>query len=387
MTFIRIILLTSLILITNVDVYAQTNRRSDNVIRYTPDSTTILYRIGETIIPIRVMRYGSAKEKVYLNLHSDELSSINATKTHLEREGGYFIRIINNGKRNIKFKLRGKFYAFDPNRIFSKVGIQESLKQLSRVNTLAVIEVLKFADRVLQLFPAKPTCVIALHNNTDGQFGVNSYLPGAPRQLDARAVFLDSLQDTDDIFITTDSVLYYRLAGERFNIILQDNNRVERDGSLSVYCGERNIRYLNCETQHGKDEQYLSMITVASEHIAAMQNVQTFNYRIETDSESIELPMQVPVYFEGDKVGTLRYLSERPGAPAVTGIIDFNRNFSLHSNMNFFLAKKIADNFRIDIRTSRTEVGRILNRFKDRLVIIDQTKQDSVVNTATPASR
>ena len=34
----------------------------------------------------------------------------------------------------------------------------------------------------------------------------------------------------------------------------------DRDGSLSVYCGENDKRYINIETQHGKVEQYIIML-------------------------------------------------------------------------------------------------------------------------------
>ena len=44
--------------------------------------------------------------------------------------------------------------------------------------------------------------------------------------------------------------------------------RVQQDGSLSVYFGEKNIRYLNCETEHKKVRQYEEMITVALKHIS-----------------------------------------------------------------------------------------------------------------------
>jgi hypothetical protein len=41
---------------------------------------------------------------------------------------------------------------------------------------------------------------------------------------------------------------------------LQDNVKVNKDGSLSVYYGELNRRYINIETQHGKTTQYKEML-------------------------------------------------------------------------------------------------------------------------------
>jgi hypothetical protein len=90
--------------------------------------------------------------------------------------------------------------------------------------------------------PQKPSCIIALHNNTDEEYSVKSYTQNGDRRSDAKAVYADSLQDTDDMILTTDSILFQKIAKNRYNSILQDNINARRDGSLSVYCGERDIR-------------------------------------------------------------------------------------------------------------------------------------------------
>lgn len=78
--------------------------------------------------------------------------------------------------------------------------------------------------------------------------------------MDAKAVYEDSLQDMDDIIFTTDSLLFNKMANYCYNSILQDNVNVKKDGSLSVYFGERNRRYINIETEHGKLDKHLEMI-------------------------------------------------------------------------------------------------------------------------------
>jgi len=49
------------------------------------------------------------------------------------------------------------------------------------------------------------------------------------------------------------------MADAGYNSIWQDNERAKREGSLSIYYGERSRRYINIETQHGKVEQYRVM--------------------------------------------------------------------------------------------------------------------------------
>jgi hypothetical protein len=51
--------------------------------------------------------------------------------------------------------------------------------------------------------------------------------------------------------------------------LLQNNENVTDDGSLSVYAGMKNIDYINIEAEHGKKEQQKLMLAAAAEYINA----------------------------------------------------------------------------------------------------------------------
>ncbi len=225
-----------------------------------PTEKTIIYKIGEKNIPIKVIQFGEEKDIVCINLHANETTSVNAAMQVLVDKGGTLIKIENNNQRVIRFRLKGINYAFDPNRIFSREGIKQTLKENSKVSNDAIDEVEKFAQRLLNLIPDYNSCIIALHNNTDKAYSVKSYLQGNNREKDAKAVYENSTQDEDDIVFTTDSLLYQKMADAGFNSILQDNDNATKDGSLSIYCGEKKKRYINVETQHGKVGQYIIML-------------------------------------------------------------------------------------------------------------------------------
>ena len=227
---------------------------------YIPAEKTIQYKIGDRILPIKVVQYGEVKNIICINLHDNEESSLQAARSVLESSGGTLIKIENNNQRVIRFRLKGISYSFDPNRMFSRIGIEQTLRDNSRSSKLAIDEIEKFAQRLLLLFPDSTSCIIALHNNTEGAFSIKSYLPGGNRQSDAHAVYADSLQDIDDIILTTDSLLYQKMADNKFNSIWQDNKKAKKDGSLSIFCGEIQRRYINIETQHGKVNQYMKML-------------------------------------------------------------------------------------------------------------------------------
>lgn len=303
---------------------------------YAPITSTIYYKLGETIVPIKRVQYGSSKEVVYINLHADEYTSVQAAEALLRKEGGYLIKIDNNNKRNIRFKLKGAYYTFDPNRIFSREGVYQTLATLGRVDEDAIREVQKFAARFLELIPPNPSCIVALHNNTDGKFGVNSYLPGAEREADAVKVYADPAQDPDDIFFTTDSILYHRLAGEKFNTILQDNDNAWKDGSLSVYCGEKNIPYINCETQHGKTSQYLTMLMATVTHIEKISaDAVIYNFASQIE-EPVSITAGHPVYFGERKIGTVISINNL-NSTRITGRLEVNKGFKVYSNMDFIV--------------------------------------------------
>ena len=221
---------------------------------------TIFYNLAGNIIPIKIKQYGKRTDIVFINLHDDETTSVDAGKRVLEEYGGLLIELENNVQRNIRFKMGRYFFEVDPNTIFSKEGIKKSLEQLGRTSGKAVNEVEKLGKRIIQLIPKKTTCIISLHNNTPDLFSVMEYTAGNKRSVDSKKVYINDEQDVDDFFLTTDNDLYKKLADKGFNTVLQDNKNCTDDGSLSVYCGKKNIRYVKCETEHGKSEQYYEMM-------------------------------------------------------------------------------------------------------------------------------
>ena len=228
--------------------------------KYVPKERVVYYQLGNLNIPLRIQQFGKVDDLVYISLHDDEFTAVESTRQLLERHGGILIEIENNEKRNIRFRLGNGVYGIDPNRMFSQKGIAKSMDELGRVSTPAVREIEKFADRVLQLIPEDAECIIALHNNTDGQFSATSYAKGNKRQNEAEAVHINSEHDADDFFLTTDRKIFNALAAQNYNAVLQDNSSSVDDGSLSVYCGKNGLKYVNLETEHNKRDLYYSMM-------------------------------------------------------------------------------------------------------------------------------
>jgi hypothetical protein len=227
---------------------------------YIPVTKTLFYKLANRNIPVSVSSYGNDQSIVYINLHDDESSSVSAARSLLQKHGGLLIKIMNNGERLIRIKLHGSVFTFDPNRMFSKEGIVTSLGKFGNRSDKAVEMIRPFGEFILEQIPDTASCVIALHNNTDGGYSVKSYLSGGNMETDAIDVFYNPGLDPDDFCFTTDSLLFQGMKAFSFNSILQDNVNATKDGSLSIYFGELGRRYINVETQLGKENFYIEML-------------------------------------------------------------------------------------------------------------------------------
>lgn len=255
-------LLLLLVLQVSLSIFAQ---QRDSILYtsepfYIPVTKTLFYKLANRSIPVSVTSYGNDQSVVYINLHDDESSSVNAARSLLQKHGGLLIKIMNNGERLIRMKLNGETFTFDPNRMFSKEGIAISLGKFGNSSSKAVELIRPFGEFILEQIPDTASCVIALHNNTEGGYSVKSYLRGNEMEKDAKDVFYNPLLDPDDFCFTTDSLLFQGMKAFSFNSILQDNVNATKDGSLSIYFGELGRRYINVETQLGKENFYIQML-------------------------------------------------------------------------------------------------------------------------------
>lgn len=228
--------------------------------KLSPAIQKLQLNVGPKKVPVTIYKFGDVNDVVCFNMHDNEFTSVEAAKQVLSERGGLIIKIENKKQRFINFKLNNKTYTFDANRIFSREGIEQTLRDRGHYSPAAAVEVENFAQKLLSLIPDTASCIVALHNNFDGDFSIKSYINGGSRQADAKDVYEDSLEDADDIALTTDSILFRKMADFGYNSILQDNINVKKDGSLSVHYGEKGRRYINIETEHGSVQKYVEML-------------------------------------------------------------------------------------------------------------------------------
>ena len=193
-----------------------------------------------------------------ISLHRNEDVSFPAVRDLLRDNPGRFVGIKTPGGRRLTLEGKG---SIDPNRIFSKTGIEHDLRTFSFYSQELATEIGKFSVALLNKIDLKPGIrVIALHNNSDGGYSLTSYQKGGSESKAAAEVNLVASLDPDDFILVTTPQSFKALKEAGFNVVLQDNKHAPDDGSLSVYCGKAGLDYFNIEAEMGNAEAQAKML-------------------------------------------------------------------------------------------------------------------------------
>jgi hypothetical protein len=198
-----------------------------------------------------------------LVIHDDEDTGVKAAFEYIRYSGGTVIDPQYGSVRNYNFNFDSTQYQIDPNSIYTEVGIRKNLAKYGAFDDLVVPELLKASKVILNAYsPGKPDYIFTLHNNTDGAFGVASYLKGYELEQTADSLFINFQMDPDDFILVTDRELFSLVKKENVNVVLQSGNAPD-DGSLSIYAMQNQIPYVNVEVQHGHQQVHLELIEIA----------------------------------------------------------------------------------------------------------------------------
>ena len=217
--------------------------------------------LADTHVVFWVTNYG--RGPFYFAPHDDENTGVTALESVLPETGGIFLQLRYGGTRNIGFRLNGTRYVCDPNRIFTDTGIRQTLRQLGDTYSEEAHQAVRTLRNAIlgQISTRRPRSglVVALHNNTNNNYSIESYLPGGQEAADAGRVNRNPAIDRDDFFFTTVGGLYDALAAQGANVVEQSAN-VADDGSLSVYCAQAGIPYVNVEAEDGHISQQIALL-------------------------------------------------------------------------------------------------------------------------------
>lgn len=234
----------------------------------TPRRTAnVPFQIGNTTVHAQVYQR-PAPGPTYLNVHDDENTSVIAGKSVLAKTGGRLIELHHRGHRHVIFQLDGQTYRFDPNRIFSPVGVRATLERTKNYSDAAQRAVECFAHDFIERFALdREPVIIALHNTGGGGLSINSYLATGDKPTTASAVHVSTNRFAGDFFYVTDRRFFDYLKERDFNVTLQDDANVPDDGSASVYFARKGIPYINVEADNNHLAEQIEMLRVAREMV------------------------------------------------------------------------------------------------------------------------
>jgi len=198
----------------------------------------------------------------FIALHENETASVTA---YLDIASSLpntaLFRLNQFGQRNLRYKTNENTYHFDPNRIFSLVGIKNTLLKLNpNIKSIPLeveVGIKRFSDSLLSIF--RPVLdsgyLVAIHNNTNNNFSVRSYI----NSKNVIATYVNSNEDIDNFYIvnTLSDFEYFKSINR--NVVYQSEEGLD-DGSLSIYCTKNNIRYINIEVEMGNVKKHREMI-------------------------------------------------------------------------------------------------------------------------------
>lgn len=219
-------------------------------------------KIGNTRVEIHRTNFGNSRA-VFINVHSNETTSVEATREYLQDRNGIFVELKHDTTRLIKFEWKGKLLQFDPNRMFTEKGRIANLRILNgKIPSGTEDEVEDFAQEVTNKIK-KAAIIIAVHNNTEGKpLSVNSF----------KEKYVNKSMDADDFILTTEKKIFDQLKKKKINAVLQTVKTSTDDGSLAIYCSKKKIPYINIEAQEGHKAEQLQMLNALTEIINQYTN-------------------------------------------------------------------------------------------------------------------
>ncbi len=214
---------------------------------------------------IDVVCFGEDTSDILLyNMHDNENTSSLAGRVFGEKYAGSYYELIHTGKRNISFLYGEDSIHIDPNRIYTDTGVWKQLAKNEILDSMAYDIIAAWRDSLMaKLNIESRSLVIALHNNTKNNYGFRSYKRGKEYEDEAQALKKGAVRCKDDFYFVTDSDLFARLSTGSYNVVLQSTETLTDDGSLSVYCSQLGIPYINVEARHGHLSRQIKMLIFA----------------------------------------------------------------------------------------------------------------------------
>lgn len=186
----------------------------------------------------------SGNDYVLVDLYNDDGMAQQLSMMMVRDEESGLVRLSNSG-RVVEADLFDKKVVFDPDAIFTSWGRRLHLKANHCWSKAADEYLQQFARFVLDEIPVQKTIVMM----TEGE-AMSVYVSSGSQEKTVKEYHQASLSNAG-YFITGDEAIYNKLKKEGQNVVLQNDRRLEDDGSLAVYCAKTNRSFLKLVNLEG----------------------------------------------------------------------------------------------------------------------------------------
>jgi len=231
-----------------------------------PDNLELHFLLGTDSIRFLIRNPTDSKGVIYFNMHDNENTAVAAADSIVSQHGGRFIELKHKGKRWLEIKTIDKTsFCFDPNRIFTDLGIYKTLRTCLSYSSQNQKLVKNFSQFITDSLLSEPKIIIAIHNNVNG-YSINEYLEKGLYRHNADKTFFNKDLSPHDFYLVNDSIHFDYFQQLNYNVVLLSKN-ADDDGSLSVYCQQKNISYINVEAKEGHFQEQYKMLELVQELI------------------------------------------------------------------------------------------------------------------------
>ena len=228
-------------------------------------TNNINVEIGDSVVRVR-----SHEKKglpiLFVALHDNEDTGIPAAHNAINRYGGRLIELRAVDQRWIPFNVDGRSVVFDPNWMFSVIGVKRCLRDYNVYSLNACRMVTSFSRRIIEeLDVDRFKVIVSLHNNTNNRFSILSYRRNGRYASQVRKLHIREHSDVDDFFLVTNLGMFRYIKTKNYSVALVKIHVVAGDGSLMGYSVEQGVDYINIETQHLHFSEQKKMINLVLE--------------------------------------------------------------------------------------------------------------------------
>lgn len=205
---------------------------------------------------------------VWFHPHANETTSARLAVQFLRKhQQGCLYQLQQSNSRYLFMQIAARKYRFDPNRIFTPLGRQRTLGCQHTACTAAQQQLGEATDEFIRQYLSKAQLIVALHNNRTDGLSVNNYVRGGLLARNVVQVFISPQAERDDFFYVTSARAFDFFAQRHFNVVLQDNQRVDDDGSLSVWAADHQVDYINIEAGMNHETAQQSMLVAVWQYM------------------------------------------------------------------------------------------------------------------------